>query len=173
MAKREKRTIVAGVTPEQFQDAMAAYALADASTEKLTAKMNLDITKIREKNEPELTTLAAEKEAKFEIIQSYCMDNKATLFVKQRHIETVHGNVGLRLGTPKLKTLPKFTWEKVLDKLGTILPDYVRVKKEVDKDRLLADRADATVATHLSAVGMYVDQDEAFYIELKKEEAAG
>ena len=47
MAKREKRTIVAGVTPEQFQDAMAAYALADSTVDKITAKMNMEVVKIR------------------------------------------------------------------------------------------------------------------------------
>ena len=170
MAKREKKTIVAGVTAEQFQESMACYALADSTVEKITAKMNMEITKIREKNANELADYEEIKATSFEVIQSYCMANKDVLFAKQRHMDTVHGKVGLRLGMPKLKTLPKFTWDRVLEKLDTIMPEFVRTKKEVDKESLLLNRDKAEIAKHLNEVGVYVDQEEAFFIELKKEE---
>ena len=87
-------------------------------------------------------------------------------------METVHGRVGFRLCTPKLKTLPKWRWEDVLDKAKTILPDYVRVKEELNKEGLLDARHEENVAPYLNVIGVFVDQDEKFYVELKTEEVA-
>ena len=84
----------------------------------------------------------------------------------------MHGRVGFRLCTPKLKTLPKWRWEDVLDKAKTILPDYVRVKEELNKEGLLDARHEENVAPYLNVIGVFVDQDEKFYVELKTEEVA-
>ena len=58
----------------------------------------------------------------------------------------------------------------MLANLKMVLPKYVRRVEEVDKEGLIADRKEADVAMHLSDIGVYVGQDEAFYVELKKEE---
>ena len=169
-ATRTSKKVVTAVTQEQFNEAISAYALADASACKMVAKMDAEITKIRQKYLESLDGYRLACEGSFEIMEVYARENKDVLFNEKRHIDTPHGKVGFRLGTPKLKTLPKWTWERVLDKLQTVLPDYVRAKMEVDKERLIGDRADEVVARSLNEVGVYVDQDEAFYVELKKEE---
>ena len=163
--------MVTGVTEERFTAALAAYALASADGRKLEAAMEKELAKVREKYAPRIKEHADVMVKELEQIEVYCTENKDVLFSKKRSMETVHGVVGFRLGTPTLKTLPKFTWAKVLDKLKAVLPDYVRTKEEVDKERLLGDRTDDLVAPHLAEVGVYVDQDERFFIELKKEEA--
>lgn len=172
MAKRESKKVIAGVTAEQYQEAMSEYALSDSLADKLIAKMNSEITRVREKYDGDLTECMNTKERTIAIIQAYCTENKEVLFSKARHIENAHGKCGFRMGTPKLKTLPKWTWERVLEKVELLLPEYVRVKKEVNKDMLLDQRAAEGVAPLLNEVGVYVDQDEAFYVELKKEEVA-
>ena len=169
---RVSKKVITGVTAEQYQDALSIYAQKEARADKLYAKLNEETTKLREKYDPELTVLLEEKEKQYAIVQAYCIENKERLFDDRRSLETIHGKVGFRLGTPKLKTLPKFTWDKVLEKLKTVLPDFVRTKEEVDKEGLIAGRNTDGVAQHLNAVGVYVDQDEVFFIELKKEEAA-
>ena len=55
----------------------------------------------------------------------------------------------------------------LLDKLK---PDYVRTKKEVAKDKLLADRDKAEMPALFTELGIMVDQDETFYVEPKKED---
>jgi phage host-nuclease inhibitor protein Gam len=87
-------------------------------------------------------------------------------------MEMVHGVIGFRTGTPKLKTLKGFTWGAVTNLLKEFLPSYVRVSEEPAKDRLLADREVPETASLFPKVGIFVDQDETFYVEPKKEEAA-
>ena len=171
MAKtREKKTVYSGVKQEEMENAFAEYARADARIQKINATMDIEMTKIREKYQDELTKLGETKDNAFDIMQAYAMENREELFSKRKSLETTHGTIGFRTGTPKLKTLKGFTWASVLTMLKEFLPGYVRTVEEPAKDKLLADREDAEVAAMLPKVGVAVVQDETFYVEPKKEE---
>jgi phage host-nuclease inhibitor protein Gam len=90
--------------------------------------------------------------------------------VKKKSVDGSHGTIGFRTGTPKLKMLKGFTWNAVTNLLGEFLPGYVRTTTEAAKDKLLADRNNPEVAELFPKVGISVVQDEAFFVELKKEE---
>ena len=171
MAKtREKKTVYSGVKQEEMETAFADYARADARIQKINATMDIEMTRIREKWQDELTKLGEVKEKSFDILQAYAMENRDELFSKRKSLETTHGTIGFRTGTPKLKTLKGFTWASVLTMLKEFLPGYVRTVEEPAKDKLLADREDEEVAAMLPKVGVAVVQDETFYVEPKKEE---
>ena len=180
--KREKKTVYTGITSEQMEQAFADYAKADARQQKITAEMDIQMAKIREKWQDELAKLAETKDNAFDILQAYAMENREELFSKKKSLETTHGILGFRTGTPKLKTLKGFTWASVLNLLKEFLPGYVRTIEEPAKDKLLADRdtryyegADDTVgvpmAEQMAKCGIMVTQDETFFVEPKKEEA--
>lgn len=168
MATREKKKIITGVTPEEMEIAFAEYAKADSRTTKINAEMELQFTRIREKNQEELNRLQEVKDENFAVMQAYAMEHPE-LFRKKKSLETVHGIIGFRTGTPKLKTGKGFTWASVLELLKTFLPSYVRTVEEPAKDKLLADRDDEDVAPLLAKCGIVVAQDESFYVEPKKE----
>lgn len=171
MAKRVKKTVLSGITREQADTAFADFAAADARAQKLTASMDEQITRIREKYQDELQGCADRKEKAFDVMQAYATENKDQIFTKKRSLETTHGVFGFRMGTPKLKTLKGFTWTAVTMLLKEFLPDYVRVTEEAAKNLLLDARDDEEVALLFPKVGIYVDQDESFFVECKKEEA--
>ena len=168
--KREKKTVYTGITSEQMEQAFADYAKADARQQKITADMDVAMTKIREKWQDELTKLAETKETSFDILQAYAMENRDELFSKRKSLETTHGTLGFRTGTPKLKTLKGFTWASVLNLLKEFLPGYVRTIEEPAKDKLLADRDDEETYALFPKVGIAVVQDETFFVEPKKED---
>ncbi len=150
------------------EEAFAAYAKADAKSAQITAKMDVEITKIRERYQDELQTLQTEKEEQFARMQSYAENNRGD-FGSRKSIEFAHGVLGFRTGTPKLKTRQGFTWSSVTNLLKEYLPADVRTREEPAKDRLLADRDDPAVLGLFTKVGIMVDQDETFYVEPKKE----
>ena len=168
--KREKKTVYTGITSEQMEQAFADYAKADARQQKITADMDVAMTKIREKWQDELTRLAETKDNAFDILQAYALENRDELFSKRKSLETTHGTLGFRTGTPTLKTRKGFTWASVLEMLKEFLPNYVRTKEEPAKDKLLADREDEEVAALFPKVGVVVVQDETFFVEPKKED---
>lgn len=171
MAKRIKKTVLSGVTREDAEKAFAEFAKADAEVQSINAKMDVEMTKIREKYADKLAELEDQKNQNFEIVQTYATENKEELFSKRKSIESIHGIFGFRTGTPKLKTLKGFTWPAVVNLCKEYLPDYVRTTFEVAKDKLLADRDKEEVANHFEDVGVMVVQDETFYLEPKKEDA--
>lgn len=166
---REKKTLIQGVGREAADDAFAVYAKADARQQQITSKMDAEMTKIREKYQDELADLEDTKEKAFEIMQVFAVEQKEVLFNKKKSLETVHGIMGFRTGTPKLKTRKGFTWGAVTNLLREYLPGYIRTSEEPAKDKLLADRDVPEIAQMYEKVGVYVDQDETFFVEPKKE----
>ena len=168
-AKRVKKQVYVGVTREQADAAFGEFAAADAREQKLTATMDEQITKVRDKYSDDLKDCSEKKERSFEIIQSYATENKDSLFAKKKSVETVHGVFGFRSGTPKLKTRKGFTWQAVTELLKLHLPAYVRKVEEPAKDLLLTARDDEKVNKFFPEVGVWVDREETFFIECKKE----
>lgn len=166
---REKKVIHEGVTREQMETAFSEYAIADARLDKINATIDVQMTNIREKYADEINSLNEKKEKNFDVMQAYAVENKAELFAKKKSMESIHGVIGFRTGTPKLKTLKGFTWGAVTKLLLEYLPGYVRVIEEPAKDKLLADREDEEVSKLFPKVGISVMQDETFYVEPKKE----
>lgn len=171
MAKTERKAkkVLQAISPDQYETALADYAAASARHASVTAKMEEQITRIREKYSSELSELNEKKEQCFEVVQTYCMENPE-LFKEKKSLDTVHGKVGFRTGTPCLKTLKGFTWAAVLTVVKAVAPQYVRTKEELNKEQLLADRHVPEVAARFPELGVKVEQDETFFIELKKEE---
>jgi phage host-nuclease inhibitor protein Gam len=167
---REKTVIHSGVSQQEMESAFADYARADAQLQKINAKMDIEMTKIREGHAKEIGRLMEVKEKSFDLLQAFAVENQAELFSKKKSMETVHGILGFRTCTPKLKTLKGFTWGAVTNLLKEFLPAYVRTSEEASKDRLLADRNSDDVAALLPKVGLSVAQDETFFVEPKKEE---
>lgn len=167
---RTKKVVITNATREQADDAFAVYAAADAKQQQITAKMDAEFTRIREKFQDELADLEQEKGKAFDVMQAYATENREALFAKKKSIETVHGVFGFRTGTPALKTLKGFTWPAVTNMLKEFLPDYVRTIEEAAKDKLLADRERVEIAGLFDKCGIVVKQDETFYVEPKKEE---
>lgn len=172
MAKRVKKTIISGVTREQADAAFAQYAKAVAQSEKITAEIELQCAKIREKFANQLAALNDDAEQAFDTLQSFATENQAELFSKKKSLEMAHGIIGFRTGTPKLKTLKGFTWASALLLVKEFLPDFIRKTEEIAKDKMLADRESEGMVEKLSKCGITVAQDETFFVEPKKEDAA-
>ena len=164
---------MAGITREQAEAAFAQYAKADAKIQKIQATMDLEQTKIREKYADVLAELTKDREQQFDMMQAFATENKDALFSKRKSVESAHGIFGFRTGTPKLKTIRGITWAGALAVIKLLLPSYIRTTEELAKDKLLADRENDGMDEYFKQAGIYVDQDETFFVEPKKEDENG
>ena len=144
---RTKKTVVSGITREQAEQAFADFAAADAKVQNLTSKMDIEMTRIREKYADQLAELSATKEKNFDIMQAYAVENKEELFSKRKRAA-------------------------VTNICKELLPQYIRTTDELAKDKLLADRDNPKVAEFFPKIGVQVVQEETFYVEPKKENDA-
>ena len=103
MAKREKKIILSGVTREAMEEAFGRYATADAEMQSINAAMDKEFVAIRERNAERLAELEQQKTESFEVMQVFATEQREVLFSKRRSLETTHGIIGFRTGTPKLK----------------------------------------------------------------------
>lgn len=171
MAKtRVKKVVVSGVTRDRMEEAFGVFAFADAKLQGINAAMDAEITKIRERNAEEIARYQQQKDESLEVLQTYATENREELFSKKKSMETAHGVLGFRTGTPKIKTRKGFTWSAVLELLRQFNPAYVRTSEEVAKDKLLADRDNEEMPELMQKVGVMVEQDETFFVEPKKED---
>lgn len=166
---REKKVVHTGVTSEAMEAAFSEFAIADAKLQKINATIDVQLTAIREKYADDIAKLTEKKDKAFDVLQAYAVENKDELFSRKKSMDSVHGTIGFRTGTPKLKTLKGFTWPSVTNLLKEFLPTYVRITEEPAKDKLLADREIDEIAALFPKVGITVAQDETFYVEPKKE----
>ena len=186
MATRKKKVIISGVSREAADEAFATYAKSDAQVQKINADIELQCAKIREKYADRLAILTTEKEQAFDTLQAFATENQAELFSKKKSLDMAHGTIGFRTGTPKLKTLKGFTWASALNLVKSFLPSYIRQTEEIAKDKLLADREVEVqlgggaptnrgyrpLREQMAECGIQVVQDEAFYVEPKKEDTS-
>ncbi len=166
--KREKKPVYTCNTMEDLENVASLYATADAKLAKITAMMDEQITAIRNKYANELQELQDEKDEQFTEIQQFAEKNPQ-LFDKRKSLRITHGVIGFRTGTPKLKTVKKFTWGAVTELLKEFFPDYIRTEEVPAKDKILADRSEPYMIDLCKKCGIEVVQEESFYVELKKE----
>lgn len=166
---RVKKVVVSGVTAEQAEAAFADFAKADAKIQHIQSKMDMEMTRIREKYADELAKLSETRDECFGLMQTFATEKREELFSKRKSYESAHGVFGFRTGTPKLKNMKGFTWASVTNMVKEFLPEYIRTAEELAKDRLLADREKEEVAELFPKCGIIVVQDETFYVEPKKE----
>lgn len=164
----KKKKVLQGITTTDAEQAFADYAKAESKSEEITGKMEQEITKVREKYQDQLATLKETKDTNFDILMAYAGEN-AELFKTKKSVDMSHGTIGYRTGQHKLEKLKGFKWDDVIEKLEKYLPDYVRTKKEVNKEGLINERNNEEVSKQFSKCGIEVNQDETFYVTPKKE----
>jgi phage host-nuclease inhibitor protein Gam len=167
MAKRTKKAVYV-MDREKAAEAFAEFAKQDAQLENVQSKMDLEITKIREKYQDKLDELNGEKAMAFDKLKAYAESNPED-FGKKKSIDFTHGVLGFRTGTPTVKAEKGHTWKSVLQLIKAFKPDYVRTKEEANKELILSDREKEGSLELFKKIGVKIEQKETFYVEPKKE----
>jgi phage host-nuclease inhibitor protein Gam len=150
--------------------ALFEMAKAQIKIKAAEAEMNDEINAIKKKYD---TRTAAARELVTVLsgdIETYCKLNKAE-FEKTRSKEFSAGTIGFRNTPPKVVAFAKkFTIAVILGNLKNQRPEYVRTKEEIDKESILGAYAAKNIDDEqLKALGLKVDNDDQFFINLKEE----
>lgn len=173
MAKTKDRLTLPPITTRQdMERAVGEYAAAANRRDSLAAELENALTAVRAKFEGRIDACVQAMEAQGIALRDWAERNPGE-FGKLKSIATVHGTIGWRIGQPQLKPALKWTWDRVKERLETLGKEvrerYLRVKTEINKEALLADRE----SVDLSAFGVRVIQEEVFFVEPKREPVAG
>lgn len=165
---RTKKKVITNVTRELAEEAMAQFSDAANSLQKIEAAMNQQINAIRDKYQEEITTLNESKDEHFEVLEVFANEQNEN-WGKRKSMELLHGVIGFRTGTPKIKFEKGFNSKSVTAILQEQFPAYVRQVVEMNKEQLLADREGDGFDAICKKAHIEVVQDETFYVESKSE----
>ncbi len=157
---------------EDVEGLLAQVAAADAAARRLTAQMDAELTRVRERFAPALDAERARREEAEGLIACWAELNKAA-FGARRSLALTHGIIGWRLGTPACRLRARVKAEAALEQVRLRLPEYVRNIQEIDRAALIgAYTGGALTAADLEACGLRIAQTERFFVEPKTEMAA-
>lgn len=171
MAKREKKPVLTPITAAEAEEVMSVYAETDAQIEQIQAKMDEQITAIRDKYAQDIQSKQLIRDEAMQRLQMYAETNKEK-FEKKRSVEMAHGSIGFRTGTPKVNKRKGLTWEAVAQLAKEFLPTFIRTKEELNKEMVIEHKSDKQFEAGYEKCGLEVVQEETFFISLKKEENA-
>lgn len=168
-AKKEKAAGPAIESREEMERAVGRICELTIRRDELTTRMDEELMRVREGYEAQLADLEPQIATELAAAECWAEENPEQ-FGGKKSIQMLHGVVGYRTGTPKLKTLRGLTWDAAVRAVRSVHPDYVRVKEEVDKERILAERD--ILGGDLAKMGVRVVQDETFFVEPEREAVA-
>jgi phage host-nuclease inhibitor protein Gam len=179
MAKKVKAVETTVRTREDLEGVFGEYAAQVIEMDRLTAQMELEIAAVRQRYEAALAACKEVGDALFADLNAYAVLNPG-LFGERRSVELLHGTMGFRTCPPKVLQVPGVKAEHTLAALAAknLAAELVRVKRELDKDAVLArvaaarergPEAQAAAEAELAAVGLRVERSEVFYCEPKRE----
>jgi phage host-nuclease inhibitor protein Gam len=156
-------TIITRARAEEILGELAVLKLEEREQKN---ELDRELTAARESREAPLLKLTKKIEEKTALLESWASANPGEFPKNRKSIELIHGVIGYRTGTPKLKTLPKWTWDRVLEKLKEMLPEMVRSKEEVNKEGIIAAVGEGRLEPESARqLGVTVVQDETFFVE--------
>jgi phage host-nuclease inhibitor protein Gam len=165
MSKTRIKTPAAAIlSREEMEKVVGEIAHLQSKRQQVTGEMNEEVTKLRRQFEVQLVGIDEDLEWKLAVAKDWADRNQAE-FGAKKSLAMTHGEVGWRIGNPSLKTLTGWTWDRVLEKLreGGWFSKYLRVKQEVNKEQIIADRVE--LGESLKSIGVRVVQAETFFIE--------
>lgn len=158
-------------TIADLENGLYEIAFREAEIAKKEAVMNQKIQTIKESFDENTRTIRSEADLIRSDIKAFCIKNKFE-FEKQRTIDFNVGSVGFRTNPPKVTLLNrKYNLKTALELTKRIFTGaYIRVKEEIDKESILADYSQKKITDEkLAGVGLKIDQDESFSIDIKWE----
>ena len=167
------------VTREQMDATMGQIRDLTIERNFLNADREAQLKAIDDRLGPQLQHLNETLQTLTAHVKAWADENPEE-FAGKKSLETTHGTLGWRMGQWQVEKLAGWIWsrtkksakaakvvlELLKDKFGK---KYVRIKEEVDKDALIADRGTLT-AEQLQSVGVRLLQEEHFFVDPNLEE---
>jgi phage host-nuclease inhibitor protein Gam len=170
MKTRIKKPQGATLTRADVEVMMHELRTLAQAEQKILADKNAAIRQIDASCAPALASIVKQRKPLVAAIQQWAEAHPEE-FAKRKSIEMTHGTVGFRTGTPKLALLNrKWNWQSALEAVMHLLPAFIRNSPEIDKEALIAQRADDAIAWALPRCGLKVTQDEGFFVDPKLEQ---
>lgn len=152
-------------TREQAESCLAEIRELTIQRNQLQLRLETERKALDDQYGPDIQEADTRINGLSELLRGWAEANLAE-FGKRRSLELIHGELGWRVGMPKLVKRAKLTWEAMVDKVKSILGHaYIRSKDEVDRATIIRAHEDGVIdAAQLRQCGLEVSQDDTFFV---------
>jgi len=169
---RIKQPVTPDLTGIEVDMLLADIQLITINEQKILARKNQEIAAIEQRYAPALAAIDSDRKEKSDLLHRWSATHRHH-FGNKKSIESVFGKFGFRTGQPQVQPLSKkWPWKSILRTLvAARFTGWIRIKREVDKERILAVHARSSDAKKFKLVcalekaGMKIVQEETFFIE--------
>ena len=167
---RIKVTLTTIPNRDGAEQVMNDLALMENNRRNLITQRDEEVLGIKTKYEPGLAAYAESIKSHTETLRAWAEANPDAFPKDRKSVKMTSGTLGFRTGMPKLALLSRaFNWDRVLALVEQFWPGLIRLKKEVDKEGLIAMHSQAqdraTADAELRRCGVKVTQEESFFVE--------
>ena len=158
-------------TESELRAAARRIALLTVELGNLKARQDEEIVNIRDTFAGPIEVADKSLKAEIAAAKAWAIEHKAE-FRDPRSKDLGLASIGFRDGMPKLRILGKLAVDEVINRCLSMFPrrDYVRTVDELNRAAIIADR-DKLTKDEQTALGVAIEQDEAFFVEVKLEDA--
>lgn len=161
--KRIKQTLITPRTRDEAETIVGQLTELIIAERETKALMDQRVKEIKDEYQAQLVDINERITPLYLRIEAWAEANLES-FGRNKSLAMLHGVIGWRTDTPSLKTRKGWTWDRVLETLGTFSPQFIRTKEEVDKQAILAARENL-LDGDLKTMGVEIVQQVKFFVE--------
>jgi phage host-nuclease inhibitor protein Gam len=158
-------------TRQDVEAAIAELAGVRNDLSITAAHLNDLISKARAHHEPIINSLLARSAELEKRIERWAGDHRLE-FGDRKSMEFSQAVVGFRMAPASVKFLEGWDFARVIDAAKKKFKRFVRIKSDLDRQRILSDyRKDTPAVTdsELKTIGVAIWREEKFFVEIKAE----
>ena len=158
------------INRKSLEKAMTLYAKAKTNRVSLNSAMEEQLQMVRNNYTDRINECDEECDSLSADMIEYARENRETVFpVGLKHLELADGTIGYKQGRNSIALQEGHSWASALEAMQNdkAAKPYIRIKYEIDKARLIADRNKPKVAQIIDRVGLQIVNAEQFYVEAK------
>ena len=143
---------------------MKRYARAASELKKVEADIELQVQSVKASYQDKVKKWLHMRALASERLQMVAFYHYDELFSKEKHIGLKYGCMGFKKSKHKVVKEGRTSWEEIYTICEKVAPDFLRIKTELNKNKVLALREQPDVVKQLKQIGISILQDEYFFV---------
>ena len=145
---------------------MKLYAQAENELQKVEEEMKLQIQSLKASFRDQVNKWLHIRAFASERLQMMAFYHYDELFADEKTMDLQYGRMGFRKGKHKVVKEGVCSWEEVYAACEKVAPELLRVKKELNKAKILELKEQPQVIERLKEAGISILQDEYFFVAI-------
>ena len=149
---------------EELIEEMRRYVQAESELKKIERDMAFKIQDVEAEYQDKIKKCLHIQATASESLQTAAFYHYDEFFSAEKSIDLQYGIIGFRKGKHKVVKHGRRNWDELCALCEVEAPEFLRLKKELDKAKILTAKDNVQCMERLKQIGISVVQDEYFFL---------